>query len=112
MTGTADALVYNISFINAKYRITEFLSVKKRISKGAFYLLVILIGFVGIALIFNVDPELVISTSTLVATAIGFASTSIATNLVGGLYLIITRPFGVGDFINAQGNEGIVIEIG
>jgi len=72
----------------------------------------ILIGFVGIALIFNVDPELVISTSTLVATAIGFASTSIATNLVGGLYLIITRPFGVGDFINAQGNEGIVIEIG
>jgi hypothetical protein len=72
----------------------------------------IFIGFVGIALIFDVDPELVVSTSTLVATAIGFASTSIAANLVGGLYLIITRPFGVGDFINAQGNEGIVIEIG
>ncbi|MFX1282719.1 MAG: mechanosensitive ion channel family protein [Promethearchaeota archaeon] len=75
-------------------------------------ILQIFIGFVGIALIFDVDPQLIVNTSTLVATAIGFASTSIAANVVGGLYLIITRPFGVGDFISAQGNEGIVIEIG
>jgi hypothetical protein len=75
-------------------------------------LLQILVGFIGIALIFDVDPELIVSTSTLVATAIGFASTSIAANLVGGLYLIVTRPFGVGDFINTQGCEGIVAEIG
>jgi hypothetical protein len=72
----------------------------------------ILVGFIGIAVIFEVDPELIVSTSTLVATAIGFASTSIAANLVGGLYLIATRPFGVGDFINTQGCEGIVAEIG
>ncbi|MFX1508126.1 MAG: mechanosensitive ion channel family protein [Promethearchaeota archaeon] len=72
----------------------------------------IFIGFIGTSLILQVDPELIFNTSTLVATAIGFASTSVAANLVGGLYLIITRPFGVGDFIEAQGNEGVVIEIG
>ncbi|MFX0095360.1 MAG: mechanosensitive ion channel family protein, partial [Candidatus Hodarchaeota archaeon] len=46
------------------------------------------------------------------ATAIGFASTSVAANIVGGLYISISRPFGVGDLVRTQGHEGIILEIG
>ncbi len=69
------------------------------------------IGF-GLAYIFQIGPEFILGLSTVFATAIGFASTSVAANIVGGLYIILTRPFGVGDFISTQGKEGIVQEIG
>ncbi len=69
------------------------------------------IGF-GFAYIFQIGPEFILGLSTIFATAIGFASTSVAANIVGGFYIILTRPFGVGDFISTQGKEGIVQEIG
>ena len=58
------------------------------------------------------SQEFILGFSAILATVIGFASTSIATNLYGGLYLIITRPFRVGDLIQAQEAIGIVEEIG
>jgi hypothetical protein len=58
------------------------------------------------------SQEFILGFSAILATVIGFASTSIATNLYGGLYLIITRPFRVGDLIQAQEAVGIVKEIG
>ncbi|MFX1250557.1 MAG: mechanosensitive ion channel domain-containing protein [Promethearchaeota archaeon] len=76
---------------------------------GLFQLFII--GF-GISFFFGVDTTTLISTSTIFATAIGFASTSIAANIVGGLYISLARPFSVGDLIKTQGTEGIVLEIG
>ena len=67
---------------------------------------------IGTALAFNTNPEFLLGSSTIIATAIGFASTQTAANLVGGLYIIITSPFGVGDFITINGNSGLVMEIG
>ncbi|MHA2333042.1 MAG: mechanosensitive ion channel domain-containing protein, partial [Candidatus Hodarchaeales archaeon] len=58
------------------------------------------------------DIDFLLGSSAILATAIGFASTSVAANIVGGLYIIFTRPFGVGDFIKTQGKEGIVLEVG
>ena len=69
------------------------------------------IGF-GLAYIFQIGSEFILGLSTIFDTAIGFASTSVAANIVGGFYIILTRPFGVGDFISTQGKEGIVQEIG
>ncbi|MHA1976271.1 MAG: mechanosensitive ion channel family protein [Candidatus Hodarchaeales archaeon] len=62
--------------------------------------------------VLGASQEFILGFSALLATVIGFASTSIATNLYGGLYLIITRPFRVGDLIQAQHSIGIVEEIG
>jgi len=42
---------------------------------------------------------------------LGFASQQLFTNLISGLYLIIVRPFKVGDTIDFQGNVGRVIAI-
>lgn len=63
-------------------------------------------------IILGASQEVILGFSAILATVIGFASTSIATNLYGGLYLIITRPFRVGDLIQAQEAIGIVEEIG
>lgn len=58
------------------------------------------------------NQEFLLGLSALIVTVIGFASTSVASNIFGGLYLIVTRPFIVGDLIRTQGTVGIVEEIG
>ncbi len=51
--------------------------------------------------------------SALVGTAIGFASTQTIGNFVAGIYVIITRPFSVGDYVilPSMDIEGVVEEI-
>ncbi|MFX0125721.1 MAG: mechanosensitive ion channel family protein [Candidatus Hodarchaeota archaeon] len=75
-------------------------------------LMFVLLFLLSILPIFGVPQEFIIGTMAIVATALGVASTSVASNFIGGLYIIITRPFHVGDFIRTQRVEGIVEEIG
>lgn len=60
----------------------------------------------------GVDPEALVSISSVSGVIIGFASTEIMSQIVAGLYLILARPFTVHDLVNIDGIEGIVIEIG
>ena len=64
------------------------------------------------ALLFKTDPQFILGSSAIIATAIGFSSTQTAANVVGGLYIIATRPFGVGDMITTSDTSGLVLEIG
>ncbi len=66
----------------------------------------------ALAAIYDLKAEDFLASTAVLATAIGFASTTVATNIVGGFYIIITRPFGVGDFIQVKGTSGVVLEIG
>jgi hypothetical protein len=84
---------------------------KNALNLGISITQILFFGFVAFTLL-GASQELILGFSAILATVIGFASTSIATNLYGGLYLIITRPFHVGDLIQAQEAIGIVEEIG
>ena len=70
-----------------------------------FFLILAVVGILGI------------STSSLVALlasaglAIGMALSGTLQNFAGGVMIMLFRPFKVGDFISAQGYEGIVSEI-
>ncbi len=67
---------------------------------------------IGLFTILGASQEFLLGLSALLVTVIGFASTSVASNIFGGLYLILTKPFKVGDLIKTQGAMGIVEEIG
>ena len=77
---------------------------------------IFLIALIAFATLFQ-SSELataLIGVSALIGTAIGFASTHTLGNLLSGLYLIITKPFRVGDYIilPKENTEGIVQELG
>jgi small-conductance mechanosensitive channel len=74
--------------------------------------LIILVG-VAVALlrVGGVSSEMLISFSALGGAAVGFASTRTIGNLIAGLFLLVTRPFRVGDYVRIDGVEGIVQEI-
>ncbi|MHA2304416.1 MAG: mechanosensitive ion channel domain-containing protein [Candidatus Hodarchaeales archaeon] len=69
---------------------------------------ILLLGLFWIA-----GAELFIGAAALLGTAIGFASSTTIGNFISGLYLLITNPFSIGDYIilSSMKIEGIVEEI-
>jgi small-conductance mechanosensitive channel len=74
-----------------------------------------LIVLVGVAFALmrlgGLPSEAVVSVSAVIGAALGFASTRTIGNLVAGIFLLITRPFKVGDYIRVDNIEGIVNEV-
>ncbi len=66
---------------------------------------VCLVGFVGI------DTSGLTALITSLGVCVGLAVNGALSNLAGGVMIIITRPFKVDDFIEAQGYSGTVEEI-
>ncbi len=66
-----------------------------------------------LGLFWTVGEELFIGAAALLGTAIGFASSTTLGNFLSGLYLLVTNPFNVGDYIMLPDLkiEGIVEEI-
>jgi len=74
--------------------------------------LIILVGaIVALLRVGGVPADILVSFSALGGAAIGFASTRTIGNLIAGLFLLVTRPFRVGDYVRIDGIEGIVQEI-
>jgi len=74
--------------------------------------LLILVGAVVALLhVGGVPSDIIVSFSALGGAAVGFASQRTIGNLIAGVYLLITRPFRVGDYIRIDSIEGIVREI-
>lgn len=74
--------------------------------------LIILVGAVAVLHhLGGVSTDILISFSALGGAAVGFASTRTIGNFIAGLFLLVTRPFKVGDYVRIDGIEGIVKEI-
>jgi small conductance mechanosensitive channel len=77
-------------------------------------LISVVLNFILIIMIISI---LGVNTSSLVALlasaglAVGMALSGTLQNFAGGVIIILFRPFRVGDFISAQGQEGVVKEI-
>ena len=68
-------------------------------------------GVVALLTLFNFPIEWFLSISALTGAAIGFASTQTVGNFLAGLYLMVSRPFMVRDYVKIGDVEGEVKEI-
>lgn len=59
----------------------------------------------------GVDFKLLIGAAGVFSVAIGFASQTSASNLISGIFLIMEKPFVVGDTVRVSEWEGVVISI-
>ena len=74
--------------------------------------IVIFIAATAIILpIFKIDTGVILSISALSGAAIGFAATQTVGNFLAGLYIMISRPFTVSDYVKIGDVEGQVREI-
>lgn len=74
-------------------------------------IIVVASGVVALFQLFGVSTEWFIGVSALAGTAIGFASTQTIGNFLAGLYVMISRPFLVRDYVRIGSVEGEVREI-
>lgn len=74
--------------------------------------LLILLGAVATFMrIGGIPPDWLVAYSALGGAAIGFASTRVLGNFMAGLFLFVTRPFRVNDYVRVDNIEGIVVEM-
>jgi small conductance mechanosensitive channel len=82
------------------------------------YVISTLVGVLNVVLIISILGAFGVQTATFAALfaavglAIGTAWSGLLANLAAGVFMIILRPFKVGDFITAGGVTGTVTEIG
>ncbi|MBD3229512.1 MAG: mechanosensitive ion channel [Candidatus Lokiarchaeota archaeon] len=107
-----------IAYVIISYLLKKYIKRNPRFPKDATNGLILIIRLVVIiALIFvvlsavNIPSEYLVDISTIIATAVGFASTIAVSNLVAGFYMIASHPYRIGDYISVDGEvEGIVKE--
>ncbi|MBC7130532.1 mechanosensitive ion channel family protein [Candidatus Bathyarchaeota archaeon] len=74
--------------------------------------LLILVGVaIAVLHIGGVPSDIIVSFSALGGATVGFASQRTIGNLIAGIYLLVARPFQVGDYIHLDNIEGVVQEI-
>ena len=106
--------VINVVFDNLNKKLTGSKKLDETLSKtllimarvGLKVIVVIcLVGYLGI------DTSGLAALVASLGVCVGLAVNGALSNLAGGALLLITRPFSIGDYIVAQGNEGVVESI-
>jgi len=76
-----------------------------------FRLLILLGSVVTVLRIGGIPPDWLVAYSALGGAAIGFASQRTLGNFLAGLFIFITHPFRVNDYVKVDNVEGIIDEI-
>ena len=72
----------------------------------------IVLYIVALLVIIEIPDVYLASLTSISGIIIGFAATEIMSQIISGIYIISTKPFGVNDFVQLGDAEGIVLEIG
>ena len=74
-------------------------------------IIIFAVGAIALLSVFGVPTEWFLGVSALTGAAIGFASTQTVGNFLAGLYIMMSRPFLVRDYVKIGDIEGEVREI-
>jgi len=64
-----------------------------------------------LASLFNVNPAAALTVGSFGGLVVGFATQTILSHVIAGVFLLISRPFVYGDLITVSGHTGVVKEI-
>ena len=106
--------VYRIvmSFINRMSKKRKYAANAVNVLKILIRVITIILYIVALLVIIKIPNEYLISLTSISGIIIGFAATEIMSQIISGIYIISTKPFGVNDFVQLGDTEGIVLEIG
>ncbi|MEJ2248166.1 MAG: mechanosensitive ion channel, partial [Candidatus Lokiarchaeota archaeon] len=81
---------------------------------GLKFLIRLIVGIIIIIFVMNflnIQSSYLIIVTGIILSAISFASMNAITNFIAGVWILVVRPFTLGDYITINGTDGIVIEI-
>lgn len=95
-----------------------YISLKRPFKNGSLFLagtvqlVLIVYGLYGIALYAGIDPTMILAAIAIITAGISLAADGVFASFIGGLKLVITNPFDVGDYITVDGTHGQIKSIG
>lgn len=112
-------LIFLLGFIVARVLSSAIIKITEaKVTKHGRFLLKRTINYTIIALFamsalkhVGIDLSILIGAAGILTVAIGFASQTSASNLISGLFLMVERPFSIGDVIKVDDIVGEVISI-
>ena len=118
-TGLIIGIIWGIEIL-ISFLIKRKFSKSKKLPRDAINGILYIVRFIAaIIILFSVlyslgifNTAAILSFSTMFSTAIGFACAIAVGNLVAGFYIMITRPYHIGDYVQTGDLEGFVLEIG
>lgn len=81
-----------------------------QLKRAVFYIIFILM-FISALRELGFDLSVMLGAAGILSVAIGFASQTSASNLISGIFLMLERPFSIGDVIRVEATTGEVISI-
>jgi small-conductance mechanosensitive channel len=81
-----------------------------QLKRAVFYVIFILM-FISALRELGFDLSVMLGAAGILSVAIGFASQTSASNLISGIFLMLERPFSIGDVIRVEATTGEVISI-
>lgn len=91
------------------------LKVDRTLTKFLFGAAKLVIYFIAIMIVagsLGFEMSSLVALASVVSAAFALAASGVLSNLFGGILLLLTKPFGVDDYISISGQEGTVLEIG
>lgn len=73
-----------------------------------FRMIIVMLGFVTVAREWNYDISAFIASLSIGSLAVAFAAKDALANVFGSMIILLDKPFKVGDWVKANGVEGIV----
>lgn len=115
---TAEALVVAVVALFVARRVRELVRRSLKRTRAdpsvvlllgrASYLTVLAFGAIWILAIYNVPPTALVAALGAVGLAVSLALQDVLKNLVAGLYLLVEKPFQLGDRLTVRAFDGIV----
>ncbi len=99
-------------FINRMSKKRKYAVNAVNVLKILIRVITIILYIVALLVIIKIPNEYLVSLTSISGIIIGFAATEIMSQIISGIYIISTKPFGVNDFVQLGDTEGIVLEIG
>lgn len=91
------------------------MKVDQTLHKFLFAVARVILYFVAIMIVagsLGFEMSSLVALASVVSAAFALAASGVLSNIFGGLLLLITKPFAVGDYVSVSGNEGTVLELG
>jgi len=75
------------------------------------YYLIVLVGFVTVLPVLGLNPSGLLVAGGITGIVIGFASQSVVSNLISGIFILWEKPVRIGDQVEVSGISGFVEDI-
>ncbi|MGQ4892806.1 MAG: mechanosensitive ion channel domain-containing protein [Candidatus Njordarchaeia archaeon] len=108
------ALIIDRIILSRLKGIAKRLGLPIEVIKGILFFtrfLLLVFVFLAIASTQLIPSSYLVGTGALIGTALGFGLTNAMSNFISGAYLLMSGLFGIGDYVQIGGEEGIVTDL-